>query len=183
MSETDSSSAATLGSSLPAPLSSAATSPEVFPHIILNFKGKQRIERSRSRAGDGHPAPEAPDGPHGGGYQQRRYPSPRRLLQNAQKFCQESEEGLDLQLGPQRFWVSPLRFHLIYSTDPKAQRKKRIKGIQKRMAKLDGDIQLAKIRFATKGDAQGGGISSQDACLLGFFCWMLTHPAEKSAKV
>ncbi|KAI5813255.1 hypothetical protein BZA77DRAFT_390116 [Pyronema omphalodes] len=58
-----------------------------------------------------------------------------------------------------------------------------IKGIQKRMAKLERDIQLAKICFGMKGDAQDGGISSQDARLLGFFCWMLTHPAEKGEKV
>ncbi|KAI5813254.1 hypothetical protein BZA77DRAFT_358348 [Pyronema omphalodes] len=49
--------------------------------------------------------------------------------------------------------VPPLRFRIIFSTDPKTQRRKRLKGIQKRMAKLDRDIQLAKIRFATKGDA------------------------------
>ncbi|KAI5813258.1 hypothetical protein BZA77DRAFT_296238 [Pyronema omphalodes] len=79
--------------------------------------------------------------------------------------------------------VPPLRFRVIFSTDPRVQRRKHIKGIRKRMAKLDGDIQLAKIRFGSMGDAQDEGISREDAHLLGVFCWMLTHPAEKSEKV
>ncbi|KAI5813262.1 hypothetical protein BZA77DRAFT_358359 [Pyronema omphalodes] len=79
--------------------------------------------------------------------------------------------------------VPPLRFRVIFSTDPRVQRRKHIKGIRKRMAKLDGDIQLAKIRFGSMGDAQDEGISREDAHLLEFFCWMLTHPAEKSEKV
>ncbi|KAI5807237.1 hypothetical protein BZA77DRAFT_363067 [Pyronema omphalodes] len=46
-----------------------------------------------------------------------------------------------------------LPYHLQYGSQDAAKEALGLKGIQKRMAKLDRDIQLAKIRFATKGGA------------------------------